>query len=182
MMNQSAMTESLIPRAMGVVQLNDSTYEEIEHDTSATMQAAIVVVLVGIATGIGAIGDEWYSIIVSPIAQIVSWIVGAAVIFFVGTRLIPSGQTEADLGQVLRLLGFATIPGLANILGFIPVLGGLIAFAAAIWGLIITVKAIKHALEMSTGRAIATAVLAWVAIIIVGVIFAAIFGVGLAIA
>jgi hypothetical protein len=43
-----------------------------------------------------------------------------------------------------------------------------------------TIKGIMHALEMSIGRAIATALLAWVAIIIVGAIFVAIFGVGLA--
>ena len=102
-------------------------------------------------------------------------------IFFVGTRLIPSGQTEADLGQVLRLLGFATVPGIANILGFIPVLGAIIALVAAIWGIVLTVKAIMHAMEMSVGRAIATAILAWIAIIIVAAIFGAIFGIGSAI-
>jgi hypothetical protein len=178
--NQSVTGQPIIDRALGVLQLNDATYEEIEHDSNATVQAAIIVIVAGLAAGIGAIGDEWYSIIVNPIAQIIGWIVGSVVIMFVGTRIIPSGQTQADLGQVLRLLGFASVAGIANVLGFIPVVGGIIAFIAGIWGLVMTIKGIMHALEMSIGRAIATALLAWVAIIIVGAIFVAIFGVGLA--
>ena len=40
------------------------------------------------------------------------------------------------------------------------IVGALIGFVAAIWGLVCTIKAIKHALEMSTGRAIATGIIA----------------------
>jgi hypothetical protein len=164
---------------MGILQLDDATYESIEHDSNATTQAAIIVILAGLASGIGAIGDKWYAFIVNPIAQIISWVVGSAVIYFVGTRLIPSRETEADMGQVLRLLGFASVAGIANVLGFIPVLGWIIALVAGIWGIVMTVKGIMHALEMSVGRAVATAVLAWIAIGIVSAIFLGIFGVGL---
>ena len=164
---------------MGVLQLDDATYETIEHDSNATTQAAIIVLLAGLAAGIGAIGDEWYAIFVNPIAQLIGWVVGSAVIYFVGTRIIPSRQTEADMGQVLRLLGYASVAGIANVLGFIPVLGTIIALVAGIWGIVMTVKGIMHALEMSVGRAIATAILAWVAIAIVSAIFVGIFGVGL---
>jgi hypothetical protein len=172
--------QPIIDRALGILQLKDSTYEEIEHDSNATVQAAIIVVIAGLAAGIGAIDDEWYSIIVGPIAQIVGWIVGSAVILFVGTRIIPSGQTQADLGQVLRLIGFASVAGIANIVGFIPVVGAIVGIIVFVWGIVMTIKGIMHALEMSVGRAIATALLAWIAIGIVFAIFAAIFGVGLA--
>jgi hypothetical protein len=178
-MNQSVMTESIINRAMGVLQLNDATYEEIEHDTSATTQAAIIVIVAGIAAGIGAITDEWYAIFVSPIAALISWVVGAYFIYLVGTRVIPSGMTEADLGQVLRLLGFAAVTGIANVLGFIPVLGAIVALVAGIWGIVITVKAIMHALEMSVLRAIATAILAFIVQVLVLAIIGGILGVGL---
>ena len=173
------MAQSIIDRSIGMVSLNDSTYEEIEHDQSATTQAAIVVIVAGIATGIGAIGDEWYSILVSPVAQLVAWVVGAFFIYFVGTRVIPSGHTDADLGQVLRLLGFATVTGIANILGFIPVVGALIALVAGILGIVITVKAIMHALEMSVLRAIATAILAAIVQGIILLIIGGIFGLSL---
>ena len=178
-MSQSAIAQSIIDRSIGMISLNDSTYEEIEHDQSATTQAAIVVLVAGIATGIGAIGDEWYAILVSPVAQLVSWVVGAFFIYFVGTRVIPSAHTEADLGQVLRLLGFATVTGIANVLGFIPVVGTLVALVAGLLGIVITVKAIMHALEMSILRAVATAILAWIVMGIILGIIGAIFGIGL---
>jgi len=167
---------SLLERIKGIVTLKDPTYEEIEHDQSAMTQAAVVVVAAGLATGIGTIDDRWYAIIVQPVATILAWLIGAFFIYFVGTRLIPSAQTEADYGQVLRLTGFAMITGVANLINFIPVLGPLVAFVAAILGIVIIVKAIMHALEMSVLRAIATGICAGIVEAIVIGIIGAIFG------
>src|SRR6187549_1719343 len=113
-MNQSALSQTIVERAMGVLQLDDATYESIEHDTNATTQAAIVVVVVGIATGIGGIRDSVANILLGPIGQIIGWAIVSALVYFVGTKMIPSGSTEADLGQVLRLMGYASVPAAAN--------------------------------------------------------------------
>ena len=174
-MNQSVFSQTLVERAMGILQLDDATYESIEHDSNATTQAAAIVVVVGIASGIGAIRDSAANILLGPIGQVISWLIVSALIYFVGTKMIPSGSTEADLGQVLRLVGFAMVPQVANIFGFIPYLGALIAFVASIWGLVCLIKAIKHALEMSTGRAIATGIIAS----LIALIPLAILGIGL---
>jgi hypothetical protein len=173
--NQSMAAQPIIDRALGVLQLKDATYEEIEHDSNATAQAAIIVLLVGLASGIGAIGDEWYAIIVSPVAALIGWVIASALIFFVGTRITESPSTQADIGQVLRLYGFALVPGIVNILGFLGWFGDLLGFVAAVITLILIVKAIMHALEMSMLRAIATGLLAlvgWiVSLLIIGLIF-----------
>ena len=170
-MNQTLTAEPIVQRSLGIIQLNDATYEEIEHDTSALPQAAIVVLVAGLAGGIGAIGDSGWGIIAGPIAGLIGWAVASFFIYIVGTRLIPSPQTEADLGQVLRLYGFAAVPGVANVIGFIPVIGAIVAVAAAIWGIVCSVKAIMHALEMTVLRAVATAIVASiVAAIVVGVV------------
>jgi hypothetical protein len=176
-LNQSVLTQSIIERSMGIVQLDDATYEEIEHDNSAITQAAIVVAIVGLAGGIGALDDSGWGLIAGPIGAVVGWAIASFFIYIVGTRLIPSTTTEADLGQVLRLYGYASVPGLANVFGFIPVVGWIVGLAAAIWGIVCAVKAIKHALEMSTGRAIVTGILAAIVSAIVLGIIGAIFGV-----
>jgi hypothetical protein len=173
------MTQSIIERAMGVVQLDDATYESIEHDTNATTEAAIIVAIVGLAGGIGALDDGAAGLIAGPIAGLIGWAVASFFIYFVGTRLIPAVETQADLGQVLRLYGYASVPGIANIVGFIPVVGWIVAIIAGIWGIVCAVKAIKHALEMSTGRAIVTGILAAIVAGIVLAIVGGIFGVGL---
>jgi hypothetical protein len=52
----------MLERLMGVFMLNANTFEEIEHDQTATSQAAIIVaavaILSGIGSGIGACGPQ----------------------------------------------------------------------------------------------------------------------------
>ncbi len=56
---------------IGAARLNPHTYEEIEHDSAATMQAAIVVVIVALASGIGSISLGITAIIGGIVAGIV---------------------------------------------------------------------------------------------------------------
>ncbi len=166
---------------MGAARLNAPTYEEVERDTNATMQAAIVVVLAAIATGIGALGDDDAGTVFigGLVGGIIGWVAFAAAAYFVGTKILAASGTEANLGQLLRVLGFAQVPQLINVLGFIPVLGAILGLIAFIWVILTTITALKAALEMETGRAIGTAVLAIILQIIVLAIVAAILGVGL---
>ncbi len=158
---------------MGAARLDQATYEAVEHDTNATSQAAIVVVLAAIASGIGALGDGGEGFIFGIIAGIVGWIAFAAAAYIVGTKLLAAAGTEADLGQLLRVLGFAQVPQLITIVGFIPVVGWIVGMIALVWGIMTTITALRAALEMSTGRAIATAIIAIIAeAIVVGIIFA----------
>lgn len=175
-MNQSLSVNQLVQRSLGIAQLNDATYEEIEHDTTALPQAVLVVLAAGLAGGIGAVGESAWGIIAGPIAGIIGWAIASFFVYVVGTRLLPSSQTQADLGQVLRLYGYAAVPGVANVLGFIPIIGAIVALAAGIWGIVCAVKAIMHALEMTVARAIVTAIVASIlAAIVIGVI-ALVFG------
>jgi len=174
--NQSLSADPIIQRSLGIVQLDDATYEEIEHDTRALPQAVIVVLVAGLAGGIGAIDESAWSIIAGPIGRLVGWAVASFFIYMVGTRLLPSSQTQADLGQVLRLYGYAAVPGVANVVGFIPVIGPIVALAAGIWGIVCGVKAIMHSLEMTVARAIVTAIVAFLVFVIVAGLFALIFG------
>jgi hypothetical protein len=157
---QASASGSLVERMMGAARLDGATYEEVERDSNATSQAAIVVVLAAIASGIGALGDGASGFIGGLVGGIVGWVVFAAAAYFVGTKLLAASGTEADLGQLLRTLGFAYTPSLLNVFGFIPVLGWIAALVAAIWFIVTTIVALKHALEMGTGRAIVTAIIA----------------------
>ncbi len=65
-----------------------------------------------------------------------------------------------------------------RIFGFIPILGGLIAFVAWVWGIITVIIAIRQALDFSTGRAVITAIAAAIAAGIVLGIPSLIFNIG----
>jgi len=174
---------SLVQRMIGAARLDVPTYEEVEHDEKAMPQAAIVVVLASLAAGIGALGndDRAAGFISGLVSSLLGWVIGAALVYVVGTRLLAGANTQANFGQVARTLGFSNTAGLLAVFGFIPILGPLLAFIGAILVLIASIIAIRSALDISTGRAIAVAIASFVVALIVAAIIAAIFGVAIAI-
>ena len=84
---------------------------------------------------------------------------------------------------MLRTLGFAQSPNVllifTGVLGVIPLLGGLLRFALLIWVLLAGLIAIRQGLDVSTGKAILTAVIGWILMAIVIAIVASVFGIGL---
>ena len=173
----SVVGTSFVDRMIGAARLNRPTYEEVEHDTSATTQAAIIVVVAAVLTGIGALGEGWVGLIGAVIGAILGWVVASAFIYLVGTRLIPSSTVEADLGQVLRTQGFADVPAFLLVLGFIPVLGAIVSLVVFIWTIVTRIIGIQSALEASVGRAIGIAIIAFILdVIVLGIVYA-IFGI-----
>lgn len=176
------MAGTLIERAIGALRLDAATYEEVEADATAMNQAMLVVVVASIAAGIGTSASGAGGIagvIGATIGALVAWFVWAATVYFIGTRLLPGPNTQADLGQLLRTTGFAAAPGAIGILGVIPGIGGLISTVAGLWQLAAMVVAVRQALDYeSTGRAVLVCVigfLAYVAVfaLILGVLFSA---------
>jgi hypothetical protein len=156
-------SRSIVDRMRGAAMLDVATYEEVEHDLSATGQAATVVAVVAVCSAIGNIGSGITGIIGGLIGALLGWVIWAGVTYFVGTKLF--GGT-ATWGELLRTLGFAQSPGVLLILGIIPLLGGLIKFAVAIWMLAAGIVAIRQALDVSTGKAVLTALVSWLAALI----------------
>jgi hypothetical protein len=170
---------SLVQRMIGAARLDAHTYEEVERDTSATTQAAIVVALAAIAGGIGSTGDEGGTgFIGGIISMIVFWAIFSGVAYLVGTRLTSTAATSSSWQEVMRTLGFAFTPLLISVVGFVPILGGLLALVGLIWFLVTATLALRHALDMSTGRAIGTAVISLLPAAFISGIILSIFGIG----
>ncbi len=161
-------------RIVGAAKLDPRAYAEIKADPNAFNQAIAVVAVSALAAGVGGFG---VGLVGGVIRGVVSWLVWAGVIFLVGTKLLPEGQTEADFNKFLRPMGFGAAPGIARILGIVPVLGPFLVFAASIWMIVATVFAAKAALSYTDiGRAAAVCgigVIFYVAFwFIVGAVFA----------
>lgn len=158
---------SITDRMMGAAMLDINTYEEVEADTTATGQAAAVVGIVALASAIGAAGGGIGAAIGGIVAAFVGWLIWAGVTYLIGERLF--GGT-ATWGELLRTLGFAQSPGVLYILGIIPLLGWLVRFVVMIWILVAGIIAIRQALDFTTGKAVLTALLGWLALAILMVI------------
>ena len=78
----------MLQRMIGAARLNVHTYEDVENDQPATKQALLVVVLVSLASGIGAIAGENAFILnclLGIAIGIIGWAIWAYISFFVGT-------------------------------------------------------------------------------------------------
>ncbi len=147
--------EQLIERMIGAARLDPKLYETVEADESATRQAMIVVVLVSLAAGIGSLRAGFLGVVMMLLMSLLGWVVWAGITYWVGTKLLPEPQTEADLGELLRTTGFAYTPGLLRLLGIIPVLGVLFSVLGTLWTLLAMVIAVRQALDYrSTWRAL----------------------------
>jgi hypothetical protein len=161
-------------RIVGAMQLRPASFEEIEHDTAATGQAAIVVLLASVSSGIAFI---WYGglsgVVGSAVWALVSWTLFAGLVWIVGTKVIPGRNTEADLGQLLRTMGFAQAPGLLAFIGAIPLVGWPIWVGVVVWRVMATVVAVRQALDYEhTARAVAAVLLAFVVAMVFTSVFA----------
>jgi hypothetical protein len=147
------------PRLIRAARLEPALYEEVEADRSATGQSLLVVVLASVA------GSVWLSagmILPGVVTSILAWFLWALLTYIVGARLLPEPTTEANLGQMLRVIGFASAPGILRVLG-IGVLAYPIAIVTGVWMLVAMVVGIRQALDYrSTARAVLVAVVGWV--------------------
>jgi hypothetical protein len=147
---------SLTERMIGAAKLQAATYEEVEADTTATPQAMLVVVLANLAAGLAVVRFVGFGgVLLATLASLVGWYIWAFITYFVGTRFLPTPSTQADVGQLLRTIGFSATPGLIRVLGIVPGLGLLVDYVASIWMLVAMVVAVRQALDYdSTARAV----------------------------
>lgn len=176
---ETARRRSMTERMMGAALLEVEAYEEVEHDRTATGQAAIVVGIVALASAIGSLGSAGVGgLAFGLLAAFVGWLVWSGVTYLIGTTLF--GGT-ATWGELLRTLGFAQSPGVLSVLAIIPVLGFLVRLVLFVWILVTGIVAIRQALDFTTGKAILTAVIGWVCYIVVAVLVAFVVGVPVAV-
>ena len=160
---------ALAGRMVRAARLDAAVYEEVEADGHATGQALIVILLSGLAAGIGS--DSLRSFAVDSVVALVGWFLWAFVTYLVGTRLLLQSGTQSNLGEMLRVTGFSASPGILRVLGIVRVLNGPIFILTGLWMLAAMIVAIRQALDYtSTPRAIVVAVVGWLIFFGVGVL------------
>ena len=163
---------SLKDRMVGAALLNIQIYEEVEADTTATAQAGMVVIIAAIAGAVGSYSLGPTAAISHLVMALLGWLIWAGVTYLIGVHVF--GGT-ATWGELLRTLGFAHAPAVFYVLGIIPVIGSLFTFAAMVWMLVCGIIAIRQALDFSTGKAVLTALLGWLVLIIPSMILGRMF-------
>ena len=170
-----------IDRMIGVAKLDLPTYQAIKADTGALRQAALVVLLSALATNVwvAAFAPRGsVNALGGIVLAVVAWLLFATLVWWLGRTWLSPRWSRPDYGQILRLTGFATVPNLLNILGFVPLIGWLVLMIASVWSLVTAYTAVRVGLATTEGKALAATFIAYLANALLFALAANLLGIG----
>jgi len=133
---------SFLQRLLGAATFRINTYEEVEHDPSATGQAAGVVGLVAVAAAVGSLDTGIYGLAAGVIGAYLGWALWSGTCYLVGVQLF---EGTADWGELLRTIGFAQAPGILLALRILPGAGLPLYLLVQAWMIGTVLVAIRQA-------------------------------------
>jgi hypothetical protein len=158
---------NLMQRLRRLLTLDTSVFDEVRTDANATIPAAVVAVVSTLLFGLG--GWLWWvfhdisefsslpgtgeilfkSVIIGGILSLVLWAVWVGITYVMLTQLF---RARADVNELVRVMGFATVPLAVGLLLFIPALefGVGLVVLALFFGT--TVIAVQSATDAPAGR------------------------------
>ena len=172
----------MIRRMIGAALLQGPIYEEVENDHTATLQAALVVIIVSISTALGSYFTFGGNFIIALAAGIIfglgKWAVWAFITYIIGTKLFNTEDTHANWSQMARGTAFSQAPGVLFIFAALPVIGQMLVVMVSIWQLCAMTMAVKHVLDYrSIWRAVGVVVVGFLVVAVPMVILQAMVGV-----
>jgi hypothetical protein len=152
-------------RLIGAARLRPDVYEEVEADTSATPQAALVVCLSAVAFAIGESSAGIALVAWAVFRELVGWLLWSGITYLIGDKLL---RGVATWGELLRTIGFAQGPGVLSVLRVVPGLNAPVRYSVDAWKLLAVIVAIRQACDFDerrwgTAMALLTAGLGFVA-------------------
>jgi hypothetical protein len=169
-----------VERIVGAFGLDAQTYEEVEADGGAILQAVVVVLAASIATGIGFLrtGESWPAVIaVHATGALLGWVMWAAIIYGFGVHVFPGPDTHSSVGELLRTTGFASAPAVLRAFTSAPVVGPAAFIIGSVWMFVATVYAVQRALDYrSYWSALAVCGAGW----LIAFLFVAVIGIAYA--
>ena len=150
-------------RMIAAAKLDVPVFEEVEADTTATAQAAGVVAIAAVAHAIGVSGHGIPGALIVVCISLVGWLIWSGLTYLIGAHVF---KGTANWGELLRTIGFAHSAGALYFLAFLPVVGWLVEALLGIWILMAGIVAIRQALDITTAKAIFTALIGWAVLII----------------
>ncbi len=147
-------------RLFGALRLEGAAFESVEQDPHSMSQAAALVVVAGLARGVGAFSSEgWPALLGSPVVAVAVWLASGVLIHGIGVRRF---GYSSDYPELLRTIAFAAAP-LLLLAGCALPLGGGVSWlwvGAHAWATLALVVAVREALDVPLDRALLVCALA----------------------
>lgn len=155
----------LFSRLFRVIKLDQSMFMEIASDPTLQPQSVWAVAIFAMATSFGlfsSAGGTTVNIVL--ITTVLAWYVWAFSVFYIGSRVFRGEAAPVDRKAVMRVVAFASAPGLIRLLGLIPKSFVVLLLISSLWILIAAVMGLKKVfVHTRTGRIAAVTVGTWLA-------------------
>lgn len=173
-----------VSRMIQAAKLDPSLFEEIVNDPTTQGHSVWVVAIFAMATGFGMFSRAGASAVnVCLVTTFFAWYFWAFTIYFIGTYLFrDTAVSRTDRKTVMRVMAFASAPGVLRLFGVIPQMTGIIFIATAVWIIAASVIGIKKAFKIPhTGKAVLLCAGTWLLAFFVQslllVLFFSVFGI-----
>jgi len=169
-----------VSRMVRAAKLDASLFEEIINDPSTQGQSVWVVAVFAMATGYGMFSRAGVTAVNSClVTTFFAWYFWAFTLYFVSTYLFRNTVTKTDRKTILRVVAFASAPGVLRLLGVIPLTSGILFIVTSVWIIAASVIGIKMAFKIShTGKVIFLCTSTWLlAFIVQGLLLLLVFSV-----
>jgi hypothetical protein len=134
----------LFKRMQRAITLDRSLFEEVVADPSVQGQSVWVVAIFAMTTAFGTFSMiSGTAVNIGLITTILTWYIWAFSVFFLGTRILGEMLEGADRKTVMRVVAFASAPGVIRLLGVIPKTTIIILIISSVWILIATVIGLR---------------------------------------
>ncbi|HYH13476.1 MAG TPA: YIP1 family protein [Thermomicrobiales bacterium] len=171
--HQSINADTIIDRIKGTATFSRRTIASIAADRSATIEAGIVVALVGVA---GAIGHQ-HDVMGAIVAALIGWVGLAGAIWFVADRFMGTPTSRESFQPLLRTIGYALAPASLVVIHFIWGLGPLVAGIGTLWSFAATVFAVRYTTQFGWVRSLILTIAGGIFINIAGFILSVFTGI-----
>jgi hypothetical protein len=173
------MLQQIIERLGRLVRRDVTVLSEIRYDQKANAEAGLIVVVVALIAALSAAfhsGSFLGTLAFRFVAGVLlNWGLWSYITVFILANFF---GIDAEFWQMARLIGYANIPMALAILAIFGCLGTLIASLAWVVALVMAFFIVREAFELSTERAIVTAVIGWLAVFLVTGAFGLVLRVG----
>ncbi len=95
------------------------------------------------------------SLVFSVIGAVIGWFVISALAGWAGKTFF-GGDRAVTGEQLRRLVGWSYAPLLLTVFGRVPAIGSIISLVVAVWAILTMVRALRTGLDLSSGKAIGT--------------------------
>jgi hypothetical protein len=143
----------MLSRVIGAARLDPGTYEQVEADPGANLQAAAVVIVSSTSVAIGIGATEPFRILVFVAYLTALWVFVSGAAWIIGTEFFDG---DAEWGELLRTMGFAQGPAVLMMVAAVPGLQLPTVLVVSVWLGMTYVAALTQALDIEPGKALAT--------------------------